>query len=287
MRCRCPHCIRPNPDFRLRELERHYSLEPSLETGVNLLNVYLRLQDIDAAQPLLDEMEDLYPGPYTDLAVESVLIRANFMVGNTSADLFSKNNSIICKYSKPLIWDIMRGYEEGTSQSWINDINSYLFQTKMVTRKPRWYDDSNTRNFHRLKTPFYAVSLFHDLSTGKYNTSFLRVVWNNIEVTGMATPVHLGGWHSPNLYELMLEDEPMFRPYEGPRLCFGGIPIMATTANRAMASGPTKRVNLSIGVERAVDVCIYLAKGIYSSQSIEESHEYLGVGTYYPDDTQL
>lgn len=63
-------------------------------------------------------------------------------LGRRSVDLCGGGyGTIVCRYDKTIIWDIKRGYPIGTSQSWIDTINSYLVQMKWVDSKPTLFKD--------------------------------------------------------------------------------------------------------------------------------------------------
>jgi len=292
--------VRLNPDEKYRFLERKYQSAPNFYTGIKLLREYLRIGLLGEVETLLDVLEPQYPGPYTDLGAESVLIEAHLSIGRNSRGLCDSTGAMICRYSKMLIWDTLNGYSPGTSQKRADNISKALVEKGLIESDPSWYDDRRSAKgsgirglpsdyadtFARQKSPHYAVGLFHPHGTGYPGSGgFLRIVWNNIYVSEILddyTSYHGYPFKYQVKLDLMLEDQPDIPGYQGPRINLGNIPSLASGGRRSISTHFTKRVNLDIGASRAVDVCCELARGVYFAKDIEEEWEYSGTDTYQP-----
>jgi hypothetical protein len=286
--------MRFNPDINIRELERVYAQEPTLGSGVRLLAGYLRSGTLEDAGVLLDILEPQYPEPYYDLGIESVLVQAHFTLGRDSRDLCE---GVVCRYSKPLIWDIMRGYPQGSTQSWIDEISQELVDQGLIPHLPAWYDDRRGINrqpgalpfstspdaFHRQKTPYYAIALFHSILEHREDDAFFRVVWNKIRIPEVSIDMDKWFYHEPT-FDLMLEDEPALRDYNGPRISLGDIPDMGSHGRQQGASfrssTHTRRVEVSEGVERAIRMVRKLTSCIYYASIHDERMRCSGTTTF-------
>jgi len=236
---------------------------------------------------LLDELEPRYPGPYTDLGAESVLIEAHLAIGRPSRDLCDSTGRILCRYSELLIWDILQGYSPGTSQKWADSVSGALEDVGLVEQAPKRYDDRlyAVDVFRRQKAPHYAVGLFHPRE-GLSLRDFLRIVWNNVwipEITDDWIAWHGHAFKYKVRLDMILEDDPGRSDYAGPRINIGNLPSMASGGRKSNTEHFTKRVNLNIGASRAVDICTDLARGVYFAQDYEEEWQYAGTDTYEPD----
>lgn len=283
-----------NPDFETRQLERNYKEDPSLENGVALLDAYVKSDEIDAIGSLLPVLDEQYAeyGPYTDILIEGVLITAHFLLGHDSRDLCDAKRTILCKYSKPLIWDYMQGYIPGSTQAMIDAINQELFNKRLVTEIPTRYNDQkpyihtsilkelthHPEHFRNSSKNLYALSLFHETSVGQ--DTFFRVVWNNISIDAIKKDFFENHFMVAYM-NLMLEDEPQY--FSEPRLSINQVPTQASNGRGYSGDSNTKRAGISRGIDKALDICVNLANCIYFSTSWDTMEKCIGNDTYQGD----
>lgn len=285
-------------DERLRRLERRYQESGDFESGVAYLHGLLQvLASPEMVAAAYDALRVEYPAPYTNLDTESTLIRAHFYLDRPSRELCDENQDVLCHYSKPLIWDHIRGYPPGTSQAWIDAISHELYRKGLVKQLPQWYDDqrraslnvnqvlSSPESFQNLTEPHYAIALFHNRSEHHRFNGFLRVIWNEVRVGDIDQDYgsYHGGLSSyKTRFDCFVEDEPLIRDYQGPRVALGNIPGRASGGRRSISTSSTQRVNLDVGISKALDTVCDLARGIYYADTIQEEYQYSGLQTYHP-----
>jgi hypothetical protein len=285
-----------NPDYDIRRLERAYQNSGSIGDAAQLMRSYFRTGEVERCAELLQFIEDQYAQlGIKDLGLEAIIVSAHLGLGRKSVDLCGGGyGSVVCRYNKTIIWDVMRGYPIGTAQGWINAINSYLVQMGWVDSEPTLFEDivspDRTEAFEAQKEPKYAIALFHEQFLK--DSSMFRVIWRNVYLPQIEADYmeHRGrGWDdAPRRStfartDILLEDEPIARDYYGPKICTGYIKQAGSGGRATSGDSFTLRVPLQVGVHKALLTVEKLAYRIYFAKDWQEASSASGTGLYWPD----
>jgi len=291
--------MRRNPDVDLRSLERQYRESGSLADATRLMNAYLRAGNHESAATLLQIVEDLYhAGGYKDLGLEAVIVATHLGLGKKSADLCGGGfGTVVCRYDKTIIWDVKRNYPLGTTQGWIDAINSYLIKWGWVDSTPTLFKDilhpSQHETFERQQAPSYAIALFHETSIQQEawgepprDDAWIRVLWRNVYLPQIEADYSenrgFRGRSVHNRTDIMLEDEPICSDYAGPKICTGYLKVCGSGGRSSFSESFTLRVPLRIGISKSLKTMEMLANRIYFAEKWEDATEASGTNLYWP-----
>jgi len=268
------------------------------------MTAYFRTGEAARGAELLQIIEDQYAQiGIKDLGLEATIVASHLGLGRKSVDLCGGTpGTVVCRYDKTIIWDVKRGYRIGTTQRWIDEINSHLVQMGWVDSEPTLFKDilhprpSFKEAFSDQTKPMYAIALFHE--TYRDDDAWIRVLWKNIYLPKIEADYMRHKWgpwddyvsegseyrHATQICtEIMLEDEPIASDYAGPKICTGYIKQAASEGRSTAEDSFTLRVPLQIGVKKALLAVEELAYRIYFAKNWEEAGEASGVGLYWPE----
>lgn len=278
----------PNPDIDVRRLERNYQNSGAINDATHLMTAYFRIGETARGAELLQVIEDQYAQiGIKDLGLEATIVASHLGLGRKSVDLCGGGyGAAVCRYDKTIIWDVKRGYPLGTTQGWIDAINSYLVRMSWVDSNPGLFKDilhyaPREESFENQRSPMYAIAIFHEMTPEDYG--WIRVIWNNINLPRiMEDHIQYKWWETRgSSITIMLEDEPI-GDYHGPKICTGYIAQARSEGRSTSGDSFTMRVPLQIGIEKALTAMEQLAYRIYFAKDWREASDASGTGLYWP-----